>query len=169
VPALLPVARWTAGWPLPEAVPAAASVYFVLVFLALILATLTAYAGTRFLIPWGAFVVGAAALGILVMARTAPGWSVEADADTWLELAVAALWGIGGLVYATAAGRLSFPSPHWTQDVTLSEEERLRAAFARFLETLFEGFRLDFGARRAQAVDDELDVVSVAAGLGRGD
>jgi putative peptide zinc metalloprotease protein len=161
--AVLPVARWTAGWPLPEAVPAVASVYFVLVSLALLLPTLTAYVGTRFLIPWGAFVVGAAVLGALVVARAAPGWSVEGDADTWLELGVAALWGTGGLVYVTAAGRLSFPRPHWTQNLTLSEEERLRAAFARFLETLLEGFRIDFGARRAQAVDDDLDVVSVAA------
>jgi putative peptide zinc metalloprotease protein len=160
---VLPVARWTAGWPLPEAVPSVASVYFVLVFLALILPTLTAYAGTRLLIPWVAFAAGAAVLGALTIARTAPGWSVEAGADTWLELAVAALWGVGGLVYATAGRRLSFPSPHWTQNVTLSEEERLRAAFARFLETLFEGFRLTFGARRARAVDDDLDVVSVAA------
>jgi CRP-like cAMP-binding protein len=102
-------------------------------------------------------------LGALNVARTAPGWSVEAAADRWLELAVAALWGIGGLVYATAGGRLRFPSPHWTQDMTLSEEERLRAAFARFIESLFEGFRVTFGARRAQAVDDDLDVVSVAA------
>jgi putative peptide zinc metalloprotease protein len=160
---VLPVARWTAGRPLPEAVPSVASVYFVLVFLALILPTLTAYAGTRFLIPWVAFAAGAAVLGALAMARTAPGWSVEAGPDTWLELVVAALWGVGGLVYATAGRRLSFPSPHWTQNVTLSEEERLRAAFARFLETLFEGFRLAFGARRARAVDDDLDVVSVAA------
>jgi putative peptide zinc metalloprotease protein len=160
---VLPVARWTAGWPLPEAAPAVASVYFIVVFLALILPTLTAYAGTRFTIPWATFAAGAAVLGMLGVARATPGWSVKAGTDAGLELVVAALWGVGGLVYATAGRRLSFASPHWTQDVTLSEEERLRVAFARFLETLFEGFRLTFGARRAQAVDDELDVVSVAA------
>lgn len=161
--AVLPVARWTAGWRLFEAIPAVASVYFTLVFLSLIIPTLTAYAGTRFFIPWITLVLGAGVLGILNMVRAAPGWSPGSTTDSWLALAVAALWGAGGLTYATAGGRLHFPGPHWSQDVTFSEEERLRVAFARFFETLFDGFRITFGARRAQAVDDELDVMSVTA------
>jgi putative peptide zinc metalloprotease protein len=161
--AVLPVARWTAGWQLVEAIPYVASAYFIIVFLALIVPTLTAYAGTRFFIPWTMLVLGAGALGALTIARTAPDWSPGAAADGWLELAAAALWGMGGLTYATSGGRLRFPAPHWSQNLTFSEEERLRGAFARFVETLFKGFRITFGARRAQAVDDELDIMSVTA------
>jgi putative peptide zinc metalloprotease protein len=160
---VLPVARWTAGWRLVEAIPAVASAYFTLVFLALILPTLTAYVRTHFFIPWTTLVLGASVLGVLNIARTAPAWPAEATGDAWLELATAALWGIGGLIYVTAGGRLYFPGPHWSHAVTLSEEERLQVAFAHFFPTLFEGFRITFGARRAQAVDDELDVISVTA------
>jgi putative peptide zinc metalloprotease protein len=160
---VLPVARWTAGWRLVEAIPAVASAYFTLVFLALIVPTLTAYVRTRFFIPWTTLVLGASVLGILNIARTAPAWPAEATGDAWLELATAALWGIGGLTYVTVGGRLYFTGPHWSHGITLSEEERLRVAFAHFFQTLFEGFRVTFGARRAQAVDDELDVISVTA------
>ncbi len=160
---VLPVARWTAGWRLVEAIPAVASAYFTLVFLALILPTLTAYVRTRFFIPWTALVLGAELLGVLNIARTAPVWSGVTTADAWLELATAALWGIGGLTYVTVGGRLLFPGLHWSRSVTLSEEERLQVAFAHFFQTLFMGFRITFGARRAQAVDDELDVISVTA------
>ncbi len=160
---MLPVARWTAGWRLLEAIPAVASAYFTLVFLALILPTVTAYARTHFFIPWTTLVLGASVLGILNIARTAPAWPAEATGDAWLELATAALWGIGGLTYVTAGGRLHFPGAHWSHGITLSEEERLRVAFAHFFQTLFVGFRITFGAMRAQAVDDELEVISVTA------
>jgi CRP-like cAMP-binding protein len=109
-------------------------------------------------------VLGAAVLGALNMLRTAPAWSAGTTADHWLQLAVTALWGIGGLAYATAGGRLRFPGLPWSDSLALSEEERLRVAFARFFETLFHSFRIAFGARRAQAVDDELDIMSVTAG-----
>jgi putative peptide zinc metalloprotease protein len=161
--AVLPVARWTAGWRLVEAMPAVASAYFTVIFLALILPTLTAYAGTHFFIPWVTLALGAGVLGVLNVTRTAPTWSAGTTSDGWLELAATALWGIGGLTYATVGGRLHFTGLHWRHDVTLSEEERLRVAFARFFETLFEGFRVAFGARRAQAVDDELDVIAITA------
>jgi putative peptide zinc metalloprotease protein len=161
--AVLPIARWTAGWRLVETIPAVASVNSTLVFLALIIPTLTAYARTRFFIPWLTLVLGAGVLGTLNLLRTAPGWIPGSTVDSWLVLAVAALWGIGGLLHAAAGSRLHFASPHWSQDVTYSEEERLRLAFARFFEALFDGFRLTFGARRAQDVDDELDLISVAA------
>ncbi|UCC87217.1 MAG: PqqD family peptide modification chaperone, partial [Anaerolineales bacterium] len=123
---VLPVARWTAGWRLVEAIPAVASAYFTLVFLALILPTLTAYARTHFFIPWITLVLGAGGLGVLNMARMAPGWVAGTTTDSWLGLAAAALWGIGGLTYATAGGRLRFPGLHWSHDVAFSEEERLR-------------------------------------------
>jgi putative peptide zinc metalloprotease protein len=160
---VLPVARWTAGWPLVKAVPSVAAAYFTLIFLVLIIPTLTAYAGTRFFTPWVALVVGAALLGVLNVVRTTLGWSVGAAADGWLGLGVATLWGIGGLTYASAGDRLRFPDVHWSQSLVYSEGERLRSAFGRFFETLFKGFRVTFGVRRAQAVDDDLDIMSVTA------
>lgn len=161
--AVLPVARWTSGWRPVEAIPAVASAYFSVVFLALIVPTLTAYSGTRFFAPWITLVLGAGMLGALNMARTLPGWLVGTRSDSWLALAVTALWGVGGLTYTTVGGRMHFAGPHWRYVVALSEEERLRVAFAHFFETLFNGFRIAFGARRAQAVDDQLDVISVTA------
>jgi CRP-like cAMP-binding protein len=131
--------------------------------LALIVPTLAAYAKTRFLIPWTVLVLGAGMLGILNIVRTAPGWSAGTTLDSWLVLAVASLWGLGGITYATAGRRLRFPGRHWVRGVVYSEEERLRAAFAHFFATLFDGFRVTFGRRRAQAVDDELDVIAVTA------
>jgi putative peptide zinc metalloprotease protein len=160
---VLPVARWTAGLPLIKAIPSVAAAYFTLVFLALIIPTLAAYAGTRFFTPWVVLVLGAGVLGVLNIVRTAPGWSIETLADAWLGLVAAALWGIGGLTYATVGGRLRFAQLHWSHSLVFSEEERLRAAFTRFFETLFEGFRITFGTRRAQVVDDELDIMSITA------
>jgi putative peptide zinc metalloprotease protein len=160
---VLPIARWTAGWPWPEVVAALASAYFGLIFLALITPSLTAYVRTPFFIPWAYLVLGTGLLSGLNMARSAPNWSTQTAVDGWLGLAVAAAWGMGSLIYATTGGRLRFPDPHWSHSLTLSEEKRLQGAFARFFETLFKCFRLTFGVRRAQAVDDELDVLSATA------
>ncbi|GAB4536255.1 MAG: cyclic nucleotide-binding domain-containing protein [Anaerolineae bacterium] len=160
---VLPVARWTAGWPLIRAIPFVAAPYFTLVSLALILPTVAAYAGTQFFTAWITLASGAGMLGILNAARTAPSWSVETVSDGWLALAVAALWGAGGLVCATAGNRLRLYGPHWSYSLAYSESERLRTAFARFFETLLRGFRTAFGARRAQMVDDELDILAVTA------
>jgi len=160
---VLPVARWTAGLPLIKAIPSVAAAYFTLIFAVLIIPTLAAYVGTRFFTPWIALVLGAVAVGVLNIVRTAPGWSIDTLVDAWLGLAVAALWGIGGLTYATVGERLRFVQLHWSHSLAFSEEERLRAAFTRFFETLFEGFRFTFGTRRAQAVDDELDIISITA------
>jgi putative peptide zinc metalloprotease protein len=163
---VLPVARWTAGWPLIRAMPSVAAVYFTLVFLALIIPTLTAYAGTRFFTSWITLASGAGILGALNIARTVQNWSLETATDGWLGLAAAAFWGLGGLIYATAGERLSFYEPHWSSSLTYAEDERLRTAFIRFFETLLTGFRITFGARRAQAVDNELDILSVTADWG---
>jgi putative peptide zinc metalloprotease protein len=160
---VLPLAGWTAGRPLLEAVAAVASAYFGLVFLALIAPSLTAYVGTPFFIPWVNLGLGAGLLSGLNMARLAPDWPAQTAVDGWLGLTVAAFWSIGSVVYATAGGRLRFPDAHWSHSLTLSEEKRLQIAFARFFETLFKCFRVTFGARRAQAVDDELDVLSATA------
>jgi CRP-like cAMP-binding protein len=161
--AILPVARWTAGWPLHKTLAAVASAYFGLVFLALIAPSLTAYVRTPFFMAWLNLALGAGLLSALNMARSAPNWPVQTAIDGWLGLAVAAFWAIGSLMYATAGARLRFPDAHWSHSLTLSEEKQLQIAFAHFFETLFESFRLTFGARRAQAVDDELDVLSVTA------
>jgi putative peptide zinc metalloprotease protein len=161
--AVLPVARWTAGWPMVEVIAALISAYFTLIFLALITPTLTAYRGTPFLTAWVGLALAAGLSGALALARAAPEWPAGEPLDGWLGLAAAGLWATGGLSYVTAGARLRFPAPHWSYSLAFSEEQRLRSAFARFVETLFAGFRATFGARRAQAVDDELDVISAAA------
>lgn len=163
---ILPLARWTVNGRALEVILAIASACFSLVFLACIVPTLTAYVSTRFFVSWVTLVLGAAALGVLTAARAAPGWPAGLVADNWMQLTVAALWGLGGLTYATAGARIHFPVSHWSHSLAFSDQERLRVAFARFFETLFRGFWVAFGARRAQQVGDELRIDSAGAEWG---
>lgn len=155
-----PLARWSAF------LPAIATPYLVIIFLATILPTLTAYAHTRFFPPWVALTSAALATGARSVLRPSPGWLLWSDHDLWLDVLVAGLWALGAVAYATASWRLRFEPSHWSEDLALSDEERLRAAFARFFQAMFAGFRATFGARRAESVDDEMDVLAVAADWG---
>jgi hypothetical protein len=138
--------------------------FFVVIFIAAIIPTIVAYFYTRFIIPLLLLISGTIMLLILNgLAITWPtfsstGWSI------WLLLITISLWSLAGLTYAAAGWRLHFPSELFPQGMEISEEIRLRHAFARFFEALFEGFRLAFGERRARAIDDDLDIISVTAG-----
>jgi len=144
---------------LAEALLAAGAFFSFFVFLAFIPSLLAAYASTRFITPWVLLMLGAALLGLFnALSLFAPSAALP-----WLLLAAASFWAVGGIVYLSAGWRLSFPTPSWERGFTLSAEQRLRHAFARFFEALFEGFRLAFGNRRAQSVDDDLDIIAVTA------
>jgi len=142
-----------------EAFLAGGAIFFLFIFLAFIPALLTTYANTRFIIPWTLLAAGATLLGAFnYLALASP-----SEALRQLLLAAVSFWAVGGFVYASAGWRIRFPMPAWERGFTLSEEQRLRHAFARFFESLFEGFRAAFGDHRAQSVDDDLDVIAVTA------
>ena len=151
------LARWANS--LAEAFLAAGAFFSFFVFLAFIPSLLAAYAHTRFITPWVLLMLGAALLGLFNALSLFDPSSVL----PWLLLAAISFWAVGGGVYLSAGWRLSFPTPSWERGFTISAEQRLRHAFARFFEALFEGFRLAFGDRRAQSVDDDLDIISVTA------
>jgi CRP-like cAMP-binding protein len=67
------------------------------------------------------------------------------------------------VLYDLAGQRIRFERREWTTAPIVSDEERLRGAFAHFFMGLFDSFKETFGARRAQTVDDELDVLAVTA------
>lgn len=154
---VVPLARST------DFAPALATPYLVIVFFAAILPTLTAFAQTRFFPPWVSLTGAALAMGARAVVRALPGWETWTNYDLWLDVIVASLWALGALAYTAAGWRLRFEPTHWREDVALSDEERLRAAFARFFQAMFAGFRATFGARRAQSVDNEMDVLAAAA------
>ncbi|MBN1889562.1 MAG: cyclic nucleotide-binding domain-containing protein, partial [Thermoflexales bacterium] len=160
---VIPAARWTVGQSLPVVVLAAGGPYLTLVYLATIIPTLLTYTGTRFLLPWLALVAAAGLNGALCLARLWPAWPLMQDGDLWLSLLVAGLWALGSAGYLLAGLRLRPAPSHWSEDLLLSDQERLRLAFARFFATLFDTFRATYGARRAKALDDDMDVIAVAA------
>jgi putative peptide zinc metalloprotease protein len=159
---VVPLARWSAS------LPAIAAPYLVVLFTAAILPTLVAYAQTRFFPPWVALTGAALVMGARSVLRAWPGWPLGSGYDLWLDTLVAGAWALGAMAYVAASWRLRFPPSHWSDDVALSDEERLRTAFARFFQALFAGFSVTFGARRAHSVDDEMDVLAVAADWGVG-
>ncbi len=151
------LARWAVT--LTEAFLAAGAFFSFFVFLAFIPSLLAAYAHTRFITPWVLLMLGAALLGLF----NALSLFEPSVALPWILLAAISFWAVGGGVYLSAGWRLSFPTPSWERGFTISAEQRLKHAFARFFEALFEGFRLAFGDRRAQSVDDDLDIIAVTA------
>ncbi|OQY31498.1 MAG: hypothetical protein B6243_08450 [Anaerolineaceae bacterium 4572_5.2] len=151
------LARWAET--LLEAFLAAGATFSFFVFLAFIPSLLAAYVHTRFITPWALLTLGATLLGLFnALALFAPSETLP-----WILLATLSFWAVGSFVYLSAGWRLSFSTPSWERGFTLSAEQRLRHAFARFFEALFEGFRLAFGDRRAQSVDDDLDIIAVTA------
>lgn len=160
---ITPAAAWLAGQPWPVLVLGVAGPWFTLIFLATIIPTLATYSHTRFGAPWLILTTGVALSGALSLARLAPAWASMGEAGLWLEIPAAGLWAAGSLAYVMAGLRLHPETAHWSEDLLLSDNERLRLAFARFFETLFAIFRAVHGARRAKAVDDDLDVIGVAA------
>jgi putative peptide zinc metalloprotease protein len=161
---VMPVSRWTADMSFLGAVLSVAAPYLSLIFLAMILPNLAAFARTRFMAAWLALIAAAILTGSVGLARAMPNPPAPtSDLDRWLALLCAGLWALGAVLYDVTAQRVRFERAEWAEAQVISDEERLRQAFARFFAALFDSFRETFGARRAQAVDDELDVMAVTA------
>lgn len=139
-----------------EALLAGGSCFALFIFLAAIIPTLVAHRRTRFLLPWSWLVVGTILSGGLI-------FNFLPRQNLYFLMGAVTFWAVGGVMYALAGLRLRFPARSAEQKLSLSEEERLRRAFGHFFETLFAGFSNAFGSRRAESVDDDLDVIAVTA------
>jgi putative peptide zinc metalloprotease protein len=160
----IPAARWTAEAPLLRALLSVLAPYLTLIFVTTALPNLVAFARTRFISPWLTLTAAAILTGAVGLYRAMPNPPVPtSDLDRWLALLLAALWALGAGMYDLAGQRTRFERAAWVGVQATSEEERLRQAFARFFAGLFDSFQETFGVRRAQAVDDELDVLAVRA------
>lgn len=160
----VPVARWTVPVSFLRALLSVTAPYLTLIFLAMVLPNLTAFARTRFMAPWLALTAAAVLTGLVGLVRAMPSPPAStSDLDRWLALLVAGSWALGAVLYDWSSQRIRFERAAWAEAQVISDEERLRQAFARFFAALFDGFRETFGARRAQAVDDDLDVMAVTA------
>lgn len=131
--------------------------FFFMLFLAGVIPLLVAYRRTQFVVPWLLLTGGAVLLEIFARLTLSP------QLGQTLLLAAIAFWAVGSFVYASVGWRVHLRARPFEQTFTLTEEERLRQAFIRFFETLFDGFKRVFGNRRAQSVDDDLDVIAVTA------
>ncbi len=172
---VVPVVLWavdahlsTGPWAL---LPVAAAPYFGVLSLALLVPTVAAFADTRFGMSW--VFVWLATLG-MVAGEMMRGYAaahgevrvaVETALRIWPSL-VAGGWLVAFALYLLAHLRTAYRRAGWPLAEVLSDEERLRNAFAHFFEPLFAQFRHVYGHRQAQAVDDRLDVVAVTAGWG---
>jgi putative peptide zinc metalloprotease protein len=162
--ATLPVARWTADAPLLGAVLSVSAPFLTFAFVAAAWPNLIAFGRTRFVTAWLALLAAAVLTAVTGLLRAAPDAPPpSSDLDRWLSLVNAGVWTLGAALYALAGQRLRFERAAWAAAPTLSDEERLRQAFARFFTSLFESFQQAFGARRARQIDDELDIIAATA------
>ena len=158
------VARWSARQPLRPALLSVTALYLALLFVATALPNLVAFARTRFIAPWLALTAAALLMGGSVLLRAMPhSPAPNSDIDRWLALLLAGLWALAAWLYNLAHRRIRFERATWAKATVLGDEARLSQAFARFFAGFFALFQETFGTRRAGAVDDALDVMSVTA------
>ncbi len=158
------VARWSAQQPLGPALLSVTALYLVWLFVATALPNLVAFAHTRFAFSWLALVGAALLIGGMVLLRATPRPPApSSDIDRWLALLLAGLWVLAAWLYDLTSRRIRFERATWAPAAVLGDEARLRQAFGRFFAGFFALFQGAFGTRRAQSVDDALDVMSVTA------
>lgn len=125
--------------------------------LALLVPTVVSFAATPFAPCWLLFALALSS----GLARSA--WPMGRAAAVGLDLAMALLMAQGAALYLLAQRNLVYRHKRWTGSPAQGAQPRLRRAFGRFYGELFALFRDTFGHRRAQILDDRLDVIAVTA------
>lgn len=126
--------------------------------LALLVPTVASFIDTPFAPAWDLLSLALA----LSLARMVPGWPLPLAFA--LDLGMAFLVAQGAGLYLLAQRYLRYQRDPWVEvPVGIGAHTRLRHGFIRFFNNLFVLFRDTFGRRKAQVLDDRLDIISVTA------
>ncbi|MBN1484857.1 MAG: cyclic nucleotide-binding domain-containing protein [Chloroflexia bacterium] len=126
--------------------------------LALLVPTVTSFLHTPFAPSWDLFFLAL----LISLARLLPGVTVAVAFA--LDLGIALLVAQAGLLYLLAQRYLRYRGEDWVETpLVMGSHTRLRHAFIHFFNSLFLLFQHTFGRRKAQGLDDRLDVLSVTA------
>ncbi len=125
--------------------------------LALLVPTVVSFTGTPFAASWVLFFLALALDLVRSSGGIAPLWTWE------LEAAAAWLLAAGAVLSLLAQRYAAYPATEWAGEDALGSHARLRQAFPHFYSALFAAFRANFGRRRAQVLDDRMDIIAVSA------
>jgi putative peptide zinc metalloprotease protein len=168
----LPAVLWTlsaaeAGGQSPsigQLLAAAAPPYLGMVAQTLLVPTFFAFLGTRFSLSWGLLLLASVGLVIQDLILAYDATSPLPLPGLWLvPNVIGGLLAVAFLLYYLTHLRAIYHRREWPVREALSDRERLRSAFGRFFETLFDQFQDLYCRRQAQLIDDRLDVAAVTA------
>lgn len=84
----------------------------------------------------------------------------------WLDLLAASLWAGSWSIHLALVRQLSFDELTWPHEASISEQQRLLRALRFCYAGCYRLLRAAYGARRARALDDRMDVVAATANWG---
>ncbi len=141
--------------------------YSAILGVTLLIPTLFAFSDSRFGLGWDFLLAAIASLIaedlLRVYAQTYPQFF---NVVYGLGTLASGGFAIGCVLIYLAHLRAAYRREEWPLVEALSDQERLRDAFAHFYATLFTQFREVYGRRLAQIIDDRLDVTAVTANWG---
>jgi putative peptide zinc metalloprotease protein len=141
----------------PETLWAAGPAFAGGLALALLAPTVVSFATTPFAPSWFLFFLAL----VLNLARSS--LEMSAFQAGGLDLGIALLLAEGAALFLLAQRNLQYQPTAWVGERALGAHPRLRQAFGQFFHSLFTLFGDTFGRRKAQVLDDRLDVVAVTA------
>jgi putative peptide zinc metalloprotease protein len=146
------------GWLVIEAAP----IYLSVVALALLLPQLIGLRDSRLLWCWLLLWLGIAAQTASYLLELLPTWRNTPPALAALTLA-SGLWAAAWCTHYLTLRQISTRSLSWPLQPALSEAERLQRAFQHCYAGCYRLLYDLYGFRRAQALDDRMDVLAATA------
>jgi putative peptide zinc metalloprotease protein len=146
---------WPSAGPVVYIV-AGAPAYFGALAVALLLPHLFGLHDSRLIWSWGLFWLAA----LVETAAYIAGISGPAVA---LDTLAAALWAAAWLVHLATLRQIAPDEIAWPHEPSISETQRLTRAFQFCYAGCYRLLRAVYGARRAQALDDRMDVLAATA------
>ncbi|HEX5689202.1 MAG TPA: cyclic nucleotide-binding protein, partial [Roseiflexaceae bacterium] len=147
--------RWPNATPMLT-IAAGAPGYFGAAALALLLPHLSGLVDSRLIWSWGLF-------WLAVVAETADYIANILGPAVPLGTLAAALWAAAWLVHLATLRQITPDEIAWPYNQSTSENQRLRRAFQFCYAGCYQLLREVYGARRAKALDDRMDVLAATA------
>ncbi|NJM06392.1 cyclic nucleotide-binding domain-containing protein [Candidatus Gracilibacteria bacterium] len=140
----------------------AAPVYLSVLAIALLIPQINGLRDSRLLYAWGLLAFGIAAQTVSYFVEVLPEWRTSPTAIS-LSILAAGLWSVAWCVHYVTL-RHSLPRHlSWPLEPTLSEGERLQRAFKHTYAGCYLLLHAMYGSRRAQVLDDKMDVLAATA------